>query len=54
MYNTSIKRQMIELSNDISNIEKYKSILLKLNREIEKCFFSLHFLAIDCSLNNSF
>ena len=39
-----------EISNDISNIEKYQSILLKINREIENFFFFLHFLAIDSSL----
>ena len=43
MYHTSIKRELIELSYDISNIDKYKCISLKINREIKKRFFFLHY-----------
>ena len=45
MYHILIKRRIIRLSNDISNIEMGKIILLKINLE-----FFLKFLAIDISL----
>ena len=54
MYHVSIKRQIIRLSNDMNNIKMDKRILLKINKEMEKLFFFLIFLAGDTSRNNSF
>ena len=54
MYYILIKRQIIRLSNGISNIKMGKRMLLKINNKNEKYFFSLNFLASDISLNNLF
>ena len=54
MYYILIKRQIIRLSNGISNIKMGKRMLLKINQENEKRVFFLKFLASDISLNNLF
>ena len=38
MYYVLIERQIIRLSNGISNIKMGKRMLLKINKRIEKCF----------------
>ena len=54
MYYILIKRQIIRLSNGISNIKMGKRMLLKINNKNEKLVFFLKFLASDISLNNLF
>ena len=43
MYYILIKRQIIRLSNGISNIKVGKRMLPKINEKNEKCFFFLIF-----------
>ena len=45
---------MMELHDDIDIIIMTNGMLVKMNSEIEKLVFSLHFSAVDISLNNSF
>ena len=52
MYYILIKRQIIRLSNGISNIKMGKRMLLKINNKNEKLVFFLKYLASDISLNN--
>ena len=54
MYYVLIERQIIRLSNGISNIKMGKRMLLKINKRIEKLVFFLILLASDISLNNLF
>ena len=54
MFYILIERQIIRLSNGISNIKMGKRMLLKINQKNEKCVFFFKFLARDISLNNLF
>ena len=54
MYYILIERQIIRLSNGISNIKMGKRMLLKINQNNEKGVFFFKFLASDISLNNLF
>ena len=52
MYYILIKRQIIRLSNGISNIKMGKRMLLKINNKNEKLVFFLKLLASDIKYFN--
>ena len=54
MYYILIKRQIIRLSNGISNIKVGKRMPLKINNKNEKIVFFLKYLANNISLKNLF